>query len=250
MFWCLLMQRSCATLGLTSGLAALTLLSATPASAQLGGLQAPSPGVICDNLRRSCFDERGASFNWTQRLYGPAAAQQMAAQLSGRPPVQEFLLSTGALCDVRARLCWDDGNRRLQVSRSLSQQLFGSGGGSGSGGSSGGATVTRDRARCTLLQQTRTLYDGRCSLRTVREGGLVRYVVSTPDGRRFNFSNLRGRLQVNDATGNWPVEFIDHGYTGVFRWQAMTLMATREHSGLRSANGGADQFMDGLFGSP
>ncbi|MEB3266308.1 MAG: YcgJ family protein [Cyanobacteriota bacterium] len=240
-----------AGVGLTTGLAALTVLGAAPAPAQFGGLQAPSAGVLCDNLRRSCFDDRGASLNWTQRLYGPAAAQQLAAQLSGRPPLQDIQLSTGALCDLRARLCWDDGNRRRQVSRSLSQQLFGSsagGGGWNPGGS--GANVTRDRARCTLLQQTRTLYDGRCSLRTIRDGGLVRYVVSTPDGRRFDFSNLRGRLQVTDATGNWPVEFIDHGFTGVFRWQAMTLMATREHSGLRSANAGADQFMDGLFGSP
>lgn len=240
---------------LIPGLAAITLLGAAPAPAQFAGLQAPSPGVICDNLRQSCFDDRGVSLNWTQRLYGPGVAQQLASQLTGRPPVQEFQLSNGAFCDVRARVCWEDGNRRRLVSRSLSQQLFGSTAGGGAAGGwtpagTGGPSVTRDRARCTLLQQTNTLYDGRCSLRTVREGGLVRYVVSIPDGRRFNFSNLRGRLQVNDATGDWPVEFIDHGYTGVFRWQSMTLMATREHSGLRSSSSGADQFMDGLFGSP
>jgi len=237
-----------ATIG---GLTTAVLLATAPALAQFPGLQGPSPGVLCDNPSQICYDGRGASIGWTQRLYGPAAAQLLAGQLSGRPPQPEFVLSSGALCDLQARLCWDDGNRRRQVNRAISQQLFGSNAGSGwNPGTSDGSTVTRDRARCTLLQQTRTLYDGRCSLRTVREGNVVRYVVSTPDGRRFNFSNLSGRLQVSDATGTWPVEYIDHGFTGVFRWQAMTLMATREHSGLRATNANAGSFMDGLFGAP
>lgn len=40
-----------------------------------------------------------------------------------------------------------------------------------------------------------------------------------------------------DATGTWPVELIDHGYTGVFRWSNMLLVATREHSQMRPLAG-------------
>jgi hypothetical protein len=37
-------------------------------------------------------------------------------------------------------------------------------------------------------------------------------------------------LQLEDATGSWPVEYRNHGYTGVFRWSDMKLVATRQHS--------------------
>jgi hypothetical protein len=74
-------------------------------------------------------------------------------------------------------------------------------------------------------------------------------VVAQPDGRRFNFSNRSGRLEVSDASGTWPVTFFDHGYTGVFRWRDMTLVATREHRGLRKSRD-TRVLMDQLFLDP
>jgi hypothetical protein len=45
------------------------------------------------------------------------------------------------------------------------------------------------------------------------------------------------------------VAFFDHGYTGVFRWRDMTLVATREHRGLRQSRDNR-VVMDQLFLDP
>lgn len=101
--------------------------------------------------------------------------------------------------------------------------------------------VTTYEGRCTLLEGSRLLHEGDCSLRLVeRNNGVTRYVVTQPDGRRFNFSDRSGRLEVRDATGTSPVAFIDHGYTGVFRWRNLTLVATRENRGLRRGRSSSD----------
>lgn len=117
---------------------------ATSARAQLqmrpdtGQLSAPAPGVVCDGGGPVCYDAQGPSIGHTQTYFGRLAADRLTRELAGRPPVQEFRLSTGALCDSRANLCWSDGYSRRTVATQLSQQLYGgsSGGGSGGGGSS------------------------------------------------------------------------------------------------------------------
>ena len=76
------------------------------------------------------------------------------------------------------------------------------------------------------------MYDGACELRVVsREPGeITRYSVTTDDGRRYIFRKRGDTLQLEDATGTWSVDYRNHGYTGVFRWSDMLLVATREHS--------------------
>ncbi len=89
-------------------------------------LSSPAPGVLCDAAGPVCYDAQGPSIGHTQTYFGRTAATQLTQQLSGRPPVQEFRLSNGSVCDTRASLCWSDGYNRRTVAPQLSQQLFGS----------------------------------------------------------------------------------------------------------------------------
>jgi hypothetical protein len=205
----------------------------TPAQAQwfmspINPISNPSAGVLCDRNAQRCFNNQGASISLTQRYLGNTAGQRLSAELSGRPSPSEFLLSNGTLCSVLARTCWSDGSRKQSTNTTLTQQLFGS------------TTVDtagneRQTARCSLNQQGRGIYDGACEIRVVsREGAVQRYAVIFPDGRRYQFRRSEdGSLQLEDATGTWPVELVDHGYTGVFRWSTMLMVATREHSQMR-----------------
>jgi len=107
-------------------------LPAAPGSNDLSG---PAPGVVCDAVGPTCYDAQGPSIGHTQTYFGRLAADRLTRELAGRPPLQEFRLSNGALCDIRASRCWSDGAGRNTVAAQLSRQLFGSGaGGSGSGG--------------------------------------------------------------------------------------------------------------------
>jgi hypothetical protein len=188
----------------------------------------PSPGVLCDRNAQRCFNSQGDSIALTQRYLGSTAGQRLSAELSGRPSPSEFLLSNGTLCSVSERTCWRDGSRKRSKNTTLTQQLFGS-------TTVDNAGNERQEARCSLNQQGRGIYDGSCEIRVVsREGTIQRYAVIFPDGRRYQFRRSGDdSLQLEDATGTWPVELIDHGYTGVFRWSNMLMVATREHSQMR-----------------
>ncbi|MFM7453630.1 MAG: hypothetical protein ACKO1V_06655 [Cyanobium sp.] len=61
-------------------------------------------------------------------------------------------------------------------------------------------------------------------------GDISRYSVTTNDGRKYIFKRSGSTFLLEDATGNWPVQFINHGYTGVFRWSDINLVATRQHN--------------------
>jgi hypothetical protein len=141
-------QRSAIQCWFTGASLAATALSlgvlGTGANAQLqtrpatGQLSAPAPGVVCDGAGPVCYDGKGPSIGHTQTYFGRLAADRLTRELAGRPPVQEFRLSTGALCDSRANLCWSDGYSRRTVATQLSQQLYGSSSGGSGGGSGGG----------------------------------------------------------------------------------------------------------------
>jgi hypothetical protein len=205
-----------------------TVLVNPPAQAQwFGTITNPAPGVLCDRNAQRCFDNQGASISLTQRYLGNSAAQRLSAEQSGRSRPSEFQLSNGTLCSIPERTCWSDGSTKRTTNTTLTQQLFGS-------------TTVDDSdnetqaARCSLNQQGRGIYDGPCEIRVVsRDGSLQRYAAIFPDGRRYQFRRSGDSLQLEDATGTWPVELIDHGYTGVFRWSTMLLVATREHSQMR-----------------
>lgn len=218
---------------------------------QAGGVFSPGQGVVCDRSATTCYDNQGVSLALTRQFYGPGAERKLMATLSGRPAPQEFRLSDGSVCNVGAQLCWSDGYGKRRISRELSRDLFGGPANRPGPGWNDEREVTRYSGICSLAQGGRELYDGQCALRRISNdrNGVTRYVVMQPDGRRYNFTNRNGRLEVSDATGTWPVTFFDHGYTGVFRWRDMTLVATREHRGLRQSRDNR-VLMDQLFLDP
>lgn len=220
----------------------------TPARAQFqlfGGITRPEPGVVCDSIAMTCFNSSGASLDLTRKHLGNVAALRLGASLSGRPPSSEFRLSNGVVCSVEDSTCWSD-SRRRRVDRELSADLFGS-------DNADDKEVSTSRGLCSLSQRGRAVYDGSCELKVVgRESGVIRYAVATGDGRRFVFRRRGDTLELEDATGTWPVDFRNHGYSGVFRWNDMTLVATREHNLLplartRSGSAGSGDAIDRLF---
>ncbi|MFO8239345.1 MAG: YcgJ family protein [Prochlorococcaceae cyanobacterium] len=196
------------------------------AQAPLTTLSSPGPGVICDHSTSSCYDRNGISLPLTRQHLGSWAEWRLARQLAGRPLAPEFQLSDGSLCDLRSQTCWSDGYGRSQVARELSEGLFGP--------VHGEREVARFEGLCNLVNGSRPVYDGPCSLRRVAnaERGVTRYVVHQPDGSRYTFSDRSGRLEVSDGERSWPATFVDHGYTGLFRWRDVTLVATRDHGAL------------------
>ncbi len=221
---------------------------------QASSVYSPGQGVLCDRSANTCYDNKGVSLSLTRQFFGPGAERQLMATLSGRPAPQEFRLSDGSVCNMAAQLCWSDGYGKRRINRTFSRDLFGGIADRPNPGGNGwndDREITRYSGICTLAQGGRELYDGQCALRRISNdrNGVTRYVVAQPDGRRYNFTNRSGRLEVTDASGTWPVFFFDHGYTGVFRWRDMTLVATREHRGLRQSRDSRVQ-MDQLFLDP
>jgi uncharacterized protein (DUF779 family) len=109
---------------LVAGLNVVPLL-AQPADAQ-GAITAPAAGVICDQAGPTCYDKQGPSIGLTQTYFGSIAANQLLAELRERPTANDFRLSNGSVCDLRAATCWRDGWQKAQMAPKLTQQLFGS----------------------------------------------------------------------------------------------------------------------------
>lgn len=170
------LNRSAAVAFSLSAAVAATAVAAAPAqelprSGQT--LSAPVPGVLCDAAGPACYDAQGPSIGHTQTYFGRSAAERLTAQLSGRPRVEEFRLSNGALCDIRASQCWADGFNRRQPAPLLSRQLFGSAAASGSGGGQGTAStsgITRPTAGVICDPVAELCYDSQgLSLSLTRE---------------------------------------------------------------------------------
>jgi hypothetical protein len=181
-------------------------------------------GVICDRAFAICFDRQGPSIGLTKEYLGSSAAQRLTANLSGRPTPSEFSLSNGSSCSVPQATCWTS-NRRDRLNETLTRELY-------PNSPALQSNVTKTPGLCSITQRGRGIYDGGCELRLVsREPGDVsRYSVTTNDGRKYIFKRTGSTFQLEDATGNWPVQFINHGYTGVFRWSDIKLVATRQHN--------------------
>lgn len=207
-------------LGIAGLAGALTL----PALAQ--GVDFPRPGVICDGRPQVCFDSQGASLPITRMYYGPAAANQLLAQLSGRPPQREFILSSGQVCDLSQRTCWDDGWRRRQVNVMLSRQLFGSAPTPGQGAISPPSHNAGNR-QCELNQRGLPVFNGSCSLYRQSDGYGQAYVVQMGGGQTYRFQRSGNLLVLRDATGTWPVFLFDRGNRVQFRWANLVLLVSR-----------------------
>jgi uncharacterized protein (DUF779 family) len=109
---------------LVAGLNVVPLLT-QPADAQ-GAITAPAPGVICDQAGPTCYDKQGPSIGLTQTYFGSITANRLLAELRERPTANDFRLSNGSVCDLRAATCWSDGWQKAQMAPKLTQQLFGS----------------------------------------------------------------------------------------------------------------------------
>lgn len=195
-------------------------------------LELPRPGVVCDNSQRICYDSQGASVNQTRRTYGEKAERDLLRQISGRPPAQDFRFSSGEVCSIQRRICWDDGWQQGNVSNRLTRQLFGnSGSGSGSANHPG-------ESRCQLLQRGRKVFSGGCRLSRRQDLGGSAYTVETRDGRLYSFyAQANGQLVLRDATGTWPVAYSTRGNGLAFRWADLQLDASRgAGSGYGNAN--------------
>ncbi len=211
-----LLRRSRRLAGAVLPSLALGALSAAALPAlSVSSVDLVAPNLLCDRAQEICYDAQGPSLNQTRRTYGERAERKLLRELSGRPPVTFFNLSNGALCDLRDRTCWDDGNRRRNVSNRLTQHLF----------SGGGAVGSRT---CQLTQRGRRLFEGSCSLSRRNFPNGMAYVVETQDGRRYSFFNEGyGRLVLRDATGVWPVSTGNVGNRVSFRWADVELLASR-----------------------
>ncbi len=185
-------------------------------------------GYVCDRERSICYDRRGPSPEATRAEFGSKAERALIQSLSGKPRMETIRFSTGAECDLREQICWDDGRKRRNVSQQLNKQLFGnSAGGSGSSGWRPSPAEV-DLASCRLSQRNRRLFDGRCDLVQRPGVGGTAYVVDLRNGRRYSFYNRMGRLVMSDATGTWPVQTEQRGNRTVFRWADLELETYRQ----------------------
>lgn len=213
--------------------ATLPLALAQGALAQPAGLMYPRAGVVCDSVGQTCYDSYGPSIGITSDVYGKKAGNHLSKQLSNSNS-RDFRLSTGQACSVARRTCWNDGWGQSRVAPGLTQQLFG--GGSGGGLRPGQAQVARDTGLCSLSRSGQRIYDGPCVLKQVMQGGQNRYEVQLQNGNRYAFQQQGSGYLIRDGFGgSWPVTFVDHGNTGIFRFGDYKLVATQENSN-RSTN--------------
>ena len=211
--------------GLMAGALCALAFGATAVHAQPSGLTYPRMGVVCDAVGRACYDSYGPSVSITSEVYGQKAANQLMRSLNTSSS-RDFRLSTGQACNVDRRTCWNDGWNERVVAPGLTQQLFG-----GGGLRPGQGQVARDTGICSLSRNAQRVYDGPCLLKQVMQGGQNRYEVQLQNGNRYIFQQLGGRFEIRDGFGGvWPVTFVDHGQTGVFRFGDYKLVATQQRS--------------------
>lgn len=213
-----------------TALAVLPLFSGSPAHSQAGGLSFPNPGVVCDSVGQTCYDSYGPSIGITQMTYGAGAADRLTRNLN-ESNNRDFRLSTGQACVVAKRTCYNDGWNQSQVAPGLTQQLFG-----GSAATSQ-KQVARDTGLCSLTRAGQKIYDGACTLKQVRTSDSNRYEVVLNNGSRYVFQQQGGGYVIRDGFGgSWPVNFVDHGDTGIFRFDNYKLVATQDSGGRRPAS--------------
>ena len=233
---------------LAATVAAALPLALTPAAlAQPAGLMYPRAGVVCDSVGKTCYDSYGPSVGITADVYGKKAANHLTKQLS-KINSRDFRLSTGQACSVARRTCWNDGWSQSRVAPGLTQQLFG--GSNGGNLRPGQAQVARDTGLCSLSRGGQRVYDGPCLLKQVMQGGQSRYEVQLQNGNNYVFQQLGGQFQIRDGFGGaWPVTFIDHGNTGIFRFGDYKLVATQENSNRNSNASNRDAAVGNALGN-
>jgi len=229
----------------TGLLAASALISTTlaglPASAQSKGITYPKAGVVCDQVGQTCYDSYGPSIAITKIYFGQFAAERLLQNRRGSTN-NDFRLSSGQACSIQKRTCWDDGWGEKNVARGLTKQLFSSNqNASNASSSSGNRQVSTDTGYCSLSQGGRRVFDGPCLLKQVSKGDRNRYKIQLQNGTTYVFKdNGSGNFAITDSFGgSWPVTFVDHGNTGVFRFANYKLVATQNSGSSNQEAAGA-----------
>ncbi len=187
----------------------------------------PRSGLVCDTDSSICYDANGASVSLTERYLGGQAARDLRRSLDNGLSPTRFVLGNGTACDVTVRTCWNDGWKRRNIDHTLSRRLFGASAGSGSGSVIDGSDGRR-QALCSLSQRSLRVMDGPCTLRVDNASGRSRFQVSLEAGPRYTFVDRGDGFRItDDRGGSWPVTFVDHGPTGIFRWAENKLVVTR-----------------------
>jgi uncharacterized protein (DUF779 family) len=187
----------------------------------------PRSGLVCDTGTSICYDASGASVVLTERYLGSPAARNLRRSLDNGLSPTQFVLGNGTACDVTVRTCWNDGWKRRNIDHTLSRRLFGSAAGSPSGSVIDG-TDGRRQALCSLSQRALRVIDGPCQLRVDNVSGRSRFQVTLDNGPRYTFVDRGDGFRItDDMGGSWPVTFVDHGPTGIFRWAENKLVVTR-----------------------
>jgi len=233
------------SLCLAGGLALGLSMAAGPVLAQ--NLSFPAPGVICDGSAKFCYDKQGLSIALTGIAYGQRAQLKAMTSLNNGSPSSEFKLSNGSVCSLALGACWEDGWSKRRLANNLSMQLFGvvpsvnpaypngigtiDNNNSNSNGNSNGnwnSEAASNSGICSLSRGGNRNFDGPCELKQVQGPGGTRYRVRLGNGTSFTFVNKGNGFRIEDAMGgSWPVQFVDQGPTGIFRWGNSTLVATQ-----------------------
>lgn len=83
---------------------------------------------------------------------------------------------------------------------------------------------------CSLSRSSQRVFDGPCQLKQVMQGRLNRYEVRLQNGNLYVFTQQGGGYVIRDGFGgSWPVTFVDHGNTGIFRFGDYKLVATQQN---------------------
>jgi phenylalanyl-tRNA synthetase beta chain len=83
----------------------------------------------------------------------------------------------------------------------------------------------------TLIHTLNPISRDTTTLRPVLAPGFLRAAAFNANrgAKRVRLFEI-GNIFRQDATGTWPVQFVNHGYTGVFRWSDIKLVATRPNN--------------------
>jgi hypothetical protein len=219
--------------------------SLQPLAAQ-SSIYFPKPGVVCDVPAQICYDNQGISMGLTAETFGNAAQQRLVEQFRNNPLPREFRLSNGKLCSVNLQRCFDGWDKR-NIAQDLTKRMYGN-----TASNNNNSNTATAAGLCSLSRGGMALYDGRCEMREVSGNGNDKFRIQLGNGALLRFVN-RGngfQIQVNNG-GSWPVAFIDHGPTAIFRWANNVLVATQQNPPQGQLQPGSNrpllQFLDSIF---
>ena len=216
--------------------AATLVISPLAAQAQRDGISYPRKGEVCDQVGQVCYDSAGPSIGITKIYFGQYAADRLTQNLRASSS-RDFRLSSGQACSVEQQTCWNDGWNAKNKAKRLTKQLFGAS--SVQPAPKPQKQVAQQTGFCSLSEGGRPMFDGPCDLKQVVKGNSSRYRIHLGNGNTYLFTSQGGHsYTITDSFGGtWPVTFVDHGNTGVFRFANYKLVAT-QNNGSRQPTAG------------